>query len=282
MAAGTGTDRNGVLPDFDKIDCMALLKEYDRQGRYFSMSGCAKGDTNKLSVWNFAGSGAPFLQTNIIAALMDPQCWPGTAAAKTAYFDGSTTLKVDETCSFMASERHITNSTSLASDVPVTSDFMYNQTFEEAKVPVVAKLTIEDTLGDAFELASVEVSDPTAATTVVGSKLTVDIGRYDGSGEVEVTLNVKLKDLTDEKILGKWTNTNLAKAVVRGLEDDRIQTLMEVDSPKLFKPGAPKPPVTGDSARPELWIALGLLSLTALGALVFLCKKYAGGKRVVR
>lgn len=261
-AAGNGDAK------LDNYDLGSILQQYDNEGRYCSLTGCGRGDTKELSLYNNRlDRSNEILKINCIACLMDPQSWQGLEQSKLTLWDKTTKLILDTKVSCHSGDDHVINP--LNGHI-LTSDYAYKDTFQANHVPTVIDIRISDTVDERFEITDYQFSSPSGIVTRSGNTVNVSLSSIEAEPMV-LTINIKAKESAGAGFLENWKATNTKEATAVLYKNNKLSKMLAVASPILCNPREPVPPGTGDRA-PVLVLCL-LLCMSGISGSATLKRK---------
>ena len=232
--------------DYD-YDCWDLLKKYQEEGRYFSMTGfdfvksqnymsmseslIAEGYNYLINALPSSSAPAqPFNETfrkiiNTVIGLADPKVFPGIDASD-CLLDGVETYYISDS-----------NNSKVYKGPFSGGDYSYSQELSyQEPVVVTNTFTVTDIVKEQYDIVSCTSNIDDAVITIEGNKITVLIDNYNSDDEVIIYVDIKLKDEYKEEFLNsknEWFDTN--EGAVKGelLVQGKDSIVSESSSPKL-------------------------------------------------
>ena len=181
-------------------DCWDLLKQYQREGRYYSMTGYDDSDTYLPDGYNFMmqsfSSSSSHVFTgqlkdyiNTVIGLVDPSVFPGIGV------DYSLLDNV-ETKSISSKELFKGNFNG--------GNFTYSEDLQsQAPTIITNSLVITDFIKDYFEIVSYNSENDNINILVDGNQLTATLENYISDDEIEIEIYLKLKDEYKDELTNK-------------------------------------------------------------------------------
>lgn len=230
-----------------QYDCWNLLKKYQSEGRYFSMTGfdfnrssnyMARRDYFLANGFNFLINSLPssefpeepFNETyrkviNTTIGLADPKSFPGIDADY-CILDGAQKEFISDS-----------NNSKVYKGEFNGGDYSYSQELSvQEPVVITNSLIITDKVKEQFEIVSYSCNNSDAVIDEDDNTITVLIDNYISNDEVIITINIKVKEKYNENLKkqdGSWFDTNDGNVNVKLLIQGKNTISIESSSPKL-------------------------------------------------
>lgn len=233
----TGTTNHDFI--YYTYDCWNILKQYQKENRYFSMVGFDQvNQTSYMDIkdqliaqgYNFLINDLPaggltnrvfseeYRKTiNTVIGLADPSAYPGINADH-CILDNVTSIMVGNSY-YMALYKGNFNG----------GNFDYVDLLEEGETHI---LKITDKVKDQFEITSYKCNYEGAKISVEDNVVTAVIDDYEYGKEVVIEIDVKYKEKYRKDITNKWMETNDGDVV--------SELILTVTNPIINKTSSPK------------------------------------------